>query len=216
MKQKILISLIILLGIIYIFFIPAEPANIKLSFKVIPMLLIIWLASLQKAPPNTSYKNWLLLGLLFCMIGDATLQWFLFGLTSFLIGHICYIFAFVQLKEKVIAKPAAILLLLYGGFMIIWIAGTVFKTGDHILAVAVVAYIAVILTMGWTAIQTNTKLAAFGALSFIFSDSILSINMFITDVPFSHALIMVSYYGAQLLFAISISYYSVIRKKVLE
>lgn len=188
----------------------------KLSFKVVPMLLIIWLASFQKASPNTSYKKWLLLGLLFCMIGDATLQWFLFGLTSFLIGHICYIVAFVQLKEKIIARPAATLLLLYGGFMVIWIAGTVFKSGDIILGVAVIAYITVILTMGWTAIQTNSKLATIGALSFIFSDSILSINMFITDVPFSHALIMVSYYGAQLLFAISISYYSVIRKKVLE
>ncbi|ETT87372.1 lysoplasmalogenase [Viridibacillus sp. FSL R5-0477] len=216
MKQKILISLIILLGIIYIFFIPAEPVTVKLSFKVVPMLLIIWLASFQKASPNTSYKKWLLLGLLFCMIGDATLQWFLFGLTSFLIGHICYIVAFVQLKEKIIARPAATLLLLYGGFMVIWIAGTVFKSGDIILGVAVIAYITVILTMGWTAIQTNSKLATIGALSFIFSDSILSINMFITDVPFSHALIMVSYYGAQLLFAISISYYSVIRKKVLE
>ncbi|MGE7918764.1 lysoplasmalogenase [Viridibacillus sp. NPDC093762] len=216
MKQKILISLIIILGIIYIFFIPAEPTIVKLSFKIIPMLLIIWLASLQKASPNTSYKTWLLLGLFFCMIGDATLQWFLLGLTSFLIGHICYIVAFIQLKEKVIAKPAATLLLLYGGFMVIWIAGTVFKSGDIILGVAVIAYITVILTMGWTAIQTNSKLATIGALSFIFSDSILSINMFITDVPFSHALIMVSYYGAQLLFAISISYYSVIRKKVLE
>lgn len=216
MKQKILISLIILLGIIYIFFIPAEPVTVKLSFKVVPMLLIIWLASFQKASPNTSYKKWLLLGLLFCMIGDATLQWFLFGLTSFLIGHICYIVAFVQLKEKIIARPAATLLLLYGGFMVIWIAGTVFKSGDIILGVAVIAYITVILTMGWTAIQTNSKLTTIGALSFIFSDSILSINMFITDVPFSHALIMVSYYGAQLLFAISISYYSVIRKKVLE
>ncbi|MGE7623732.1 lysoplasmalogenase [Viridibacillus sp. NPDC096237] len=216
MKQKILISVIVLFGIIYIFFIPAEPVIVKLSFKVVPMLLIIWLASLQKAPPNTSFKNWLLLGLLFCMIGDATLQWFLIGLSSFLIGHICYIVAFIQLKEKAIIKPAASLLLLYGGFMIFWIAGTVFKSGDLILAIAVVAYITVILTMGWTAIQTNAKFAIIGALSFIFSDSILSINMFITDVPFSHALIMVSYYGAQLLFAISISYYSVIRKKVLE
>lgn len=216
MKQKILISLIVLFGIIYIFLIPAEPVIVKLSFKVVPMLLIIWLASLQKAPPNTRLKNWLLLGLLFCMIGDATLQWFLIGLSSFLIGHICYIVAFIQLKERVIAKPAASLLLLYGGFMIFWIAGTVFKSGDLILAIAVVAYITVILTMGWTAIQTNTKFAIIGALSFIFSDSILSINMFITDIPFSHALIMVSYYGAQLLFAISISYYSVIRKKVLE
>ncbi|MBK3495539.1 lysoplasmalogenase [Viridibacillus sp. YIM B01967] len=216
MNQKVLIGLTIILGFIYICFIPAEPVAVKLSFKVIPMLLIIWLASLQQVPVNTRYKNWLLLGLLFCMIGDATLQWFLIGLSSFLIGHICYIVAFIKLKKKAIAKPAAILLLLYGVFMVVWITGTVFKSGDIVLGIAVIAYIAVILTMGWTAIQTGSKLATIGALSFIFSDSILSINMFITEVPFSHALIMVSYYGAQLLFAISIPYYSVIRKKVLE
>jgi len=43
-----------------------------------------------------------------------------------------------------------------------------------------------------------------GALCFVISDSILSFDMFIYDVPYSHPIIMLTYYAAQLGIALSV------------
>ena len=216
MTRLHLIILVIFFSLIYIFFIPDQPFLLKIVFKIIPMILMILFTYLHRNSNNPAFSKWLLFGLFFCMLGDATLHWFLLGLSCFLIGHICYIVAFFKEKKKAINRYAAILLLAYGVVMVAWIAGNIFKSGNYILSIAVCVYIAVILTMGWSAIQSTIPVLMIGALSFIFSDSILAINMFITNVPISHVLIMTSYYGAQLLFTISLLNYSVVRKKVLE
>ena len=53
---------------------------------------------------NSTYSYWIQVGLIFGWIGDVFLipkgagLFFLFGLVSFLFGHICYIIAFFSLK----------------------------------------------------------------------------------------------------------------------
>ncbi len=100
MLKKLLIGVIILLGLYYIFLFSHIAESLKLIFKVIPMLLIIILAAIQKPLHIKKYQLLIISGLVFCMIGDYTLQWFLIGLTSFLIGHIFYIFAFSTANER--------------------------------------------------------------------------------------------------------------------
>ena len=100
--------------------------------------------------------------------------------------------------------------------MALWMCTTLFGKGETILAIAVFAYISVILTMGWMSLRTGAPFAIIGALLFITSDTILAINKFITDVPFSHELIMFTYYGAQVFIACSIAKYSEIRSKVIH
>ncbi|WP_241747262.1 lysoplasmalogenase [Lysinibacillus sphaericus] len=180
------------------------------------MLLIIILAALPKNLGVKKYQLLIIIGLVFCMVGDYTLQWFLIGLSSFLIGHIFYIFAFLSTNERQVPTWAKIVLLVYGVSMAVWIAGTVFSSGEVVLGIAVIAYISVILTMGWTAIRTGSKFATIGALLFISSDSYLAINKFVMPLPFSHEVIMLTYYGAQILIALSILQYSEIRSKVLQ
>jgi len=216
LSKKILIAFIILFGLYYIFFLSHIPESLILIFKVIPMLLIIILAATSKNLGIKKYQLLIVIGLVFCMVGDYTLQWFLVGLTSFLIGHIFYIFAFFSTNERQVPIWAKILLLGYGASMAVWIAGTVFSSGEVVLGIAVIAYISVILTMGWTAIRTGSTFATIGALLFISSDSYLSINKFVMPLPFSHEVIMLTYYGAQILIALSISQYSEIRSKVLQ
>lgn len=216
MKIIHLITLIIFFSVLYIFFIPEQSFLLKILFKIIPIILMLTLIYLQRDLNNPLFSKWLLIGLLFCMFGDATLHWFLLGLSFFLIGHICYIVAFFQVKVKTINPYIAISLLAYGMVMVAWIAGNIFRTGNYGLGIAVCCYIAVILTMGWSAFQTYSPFIILGALSFIFSDSILAMDMFITDIPMAHILIMTSYYSAQLLFTLSTLKYSVARKKVLE
>ncbi len=217
MWSKILSIAIALMGIIYIFLIPHDPVGLKITFKLIPMLLIILFAFNQAPGLPKIYKTLIILGLFVCMLADGLIYWFIVGLITFLIGHIIYIFAFRKIKKHSIPKWAAALLLIYGLIMTIWLAGTLWSEKETILAVAVVLYIAVILTMGWNAFQTGNKFAIIGATLFIFSDSILAINKFIIDVPYEHALVMLSYYGAQFLFAFSIiSHYSATRNNLLK
>ncbi|MGE7691667.1 lysoplasmalogenase [Lysinibacillus sp. NPDC097214] len=216
MSKKILLTCIILFGLYYIFFFSHITESLILIFKVIPMLLIIILAATPKNLGIKKYQLLIVIGLVFCMVGDYTLQWFLIGLTSFLIGHIFYIFAFFSTNERQVPTWAKIVLLVYGVSMAVWIAGTVFSSGEVVLGIAVIAYISVILTMGWTAIRTGSTFATIGALLFISSDSYLSINKFVMPLPFSHEVIMLTYYGAQILIALSILQYSEIRSKVLQ
>ncbi|WP_427109259.1 lysoplasmalogenase [Lysinibacillus xylanilyticus] len=216
MSKKVLLAFIILFGLYYIFFLSHIPESLILIFKVIPMLLIIILAATPRNLGIKKYQLLIVIGLVFCMVGDYTLQWFLIGLTSFLIGHIFYIFAFSSTNERQVPTWAKFVLLVYGASMAVWIAGTVFSSGEIVLGIAVIAYISVILTMGWTAIRTGSTFATIGALLFISSDSYLAINKFVMPLPFSHEFIMLTYYSAQILIALSISQYSEIRSKVLQ
>ena len=216
MAKKILLTFIILLGLYYIFFLSHIDQSLKLIFKIIPMILIIVMAATQKVHSIKKYQLLIVIGLVFCMIGDYTLQWFLIGLTSFLIGHVFYIFAFSSTSEQPVPTWAKVSLLVYGVLMASWIATTVFKSGETVLAFAVLAYISIILTMGWTALRTGSIFAIIGALLFLASDSYLAINKFVMPLPFSHEVIMTTYYSAQLLIALSILQYSEIRSKVVQ
>ena len=73
--KKLLIGVIILLVFI-IFFFSHIAESLKLIFKVIPMLLIIILVMIQKPLHIKKYQLLIIAGLVFCMIGDYTLQWF--------------------------------------------------------------------------------------------------------------------------------------------
>lgn len=214
MERKVLLSLFGIFGFYYVFFFDSIDPTLVMVFKLVPMILLIVLA--LRSTGEKRYKSIIIVGLIFCAIGDYTLQWFIIGLTSFLIGHLFYITAFRSTNLAKTPKTAKILLLVYGGAMMVWIAGTVFKEGDIVLAIAVCAYMIVILMMGWTSFRSGSKLAIIGAMSFIASDSILAINKFIMDISYSHILIMTTYYGAQLLITLSIIQYSALRSKMIQ
>lgn len=189
---------------IYIFFIPPDPVGFKIFMKLIPMALIIMFAVMTPPLVSTKYKRIILSGLFVCMIADGVIYWFMAGLVTFFIGHLFYIFAFKSVSRNRVPIWAAILLVLYGAVMAIWIAGTQFAVGEMILGFAIIAYITVILTMGWMAIRTGMRLAITGALLFMFSDSVLAIDRFIIDIPYRDAFVMVTYYAAQVFIAASI------------
>ncbi|WP_255507953.1 lysoplasmalogenase [Lysinibacillus sp. BW-2-10] len=214
MVRYLLLGLIVVFSLYYCFFFDAIPDAYQMVFKLVPMFLIIVLAYVTKITESVQpYKTLIILSLIFCAIGDYTLQWFIIGLFSFLIGHIFYIRAFLSTNTKATPTWAKGILLFYGVAMMIWIGGTVFNSRDSILAFAVCAYIIVILAMGWTSFRTGSAFAIMGATLFIISDSILAINKFVVSADYSHQLIMVSYYGAQVLLALSIAKYSASRIK---
>lgn len=216
MVRNVLFILIFIFAVVYIFDFGILTDSNIMVFKLIPMILIIILALITKANNVRKYHLFITIGLIFCAIGDYTLQWFVVGLSFFLVGHIFYITAFLSVKEQ---RPSIKLLgvyVLYGLIMAIIIVGGLLSKGDIVMGLAVIAYITIILLMGWTSWRTKMPLAIIGSFLFIISDTILALNKFTVDVPYSGILIMTTYYGAQLLLALSISKYSVFRNKVVQ
>lgn len=188
------------------FFIPSEPLAVKLLFKLIPMWLII-LFAYRQFPPHRSRIHYLLLtGLFFCMIGDGTLIWFVVGLSAFLIGHLFYTSGFLgQWRYSAPRLLSIVPIAAYSVWMGIQLVSSLKSNGEQALIIPVIAYIAVISFMLWTAIMTGNRYAMLGSLLFVISDSILSWNMFVADIRYSDIWIMTTYYAAQFLIARSIS-----------
>lgn len=205
MKSKLLSLFILVLSIIYIFFIPHEPFLLKLLFKLIPMWLIIYYAFIQKTEADRKDKGLILAGLFFCMLGDGLLHWFIIGLSCFLVGHIIYTFGFLKQWTFSNLRFLSILPLLAFDFIIgDKLITALQQSGKDGLVIPVIFYIGAISIMAWAAFMTGNLYAIFGSLLFVISDTILSWNMFISDVPYSHVFIMTTYYAAQYCIATSI------------
>ena len=57
MIRNLVLTAIIAMGIIYIFFIPADPVGFKILMKLIPMALIILFALTTRALFSRTYKR---------------------------------------------------------------------------------------------------------------------------------------------------------------
>lgn len=151
----------------------------------------------------------MLAALFFSWLGDVMLMYdyisdsyFILGLVSFLSAHILYTIVFFK-KWKGENSSAflfvIVLLVAYGGLLFVKM-----KDGLGELKIPVIVYITAILLMALTAFKRkggvnnkSFKLVFYGALFFIASDSLLAINKFLTDVPYSHLLVMGTYATAQ-------------------
>ncbi|RSK36641.1 lysoplasmalogenase [Bhargavaea beijingensis] len=196
--------LIGLSALIYILIVPPEPVGWKIFAKLIPMALIILYAATRPGRMPGAYKRIITIGLFVCMIADGVIYWFIAGLVTFLIGHLFYIAAFRRAAVRPMPVTAGVLLGAYGAGMALLVAFPLLAEGD-LLGIAVLAYMLVILMMGWTAVRTGNPLAILGALLFILSDSVLAIDRFTFPIAGRDALVMVPYYAAQFLIAASIA-----------
>lgn len=205
LKKYWLPVLILFMSVLYIFIIPKDPFAVKVLFKLIPMWLIIYYAYLQ-APAKKSLTHWLLLiGLFFCMFGDGLLVWFVVGLSAFLIGHLFYFARFLSTWNfSKIGFSTIVPIAIYGFLIGKEIISALTLDGNDALVLPVLFYIIVISLMAWSAFMTGNKWAIVGSILFVISDSILSWNMFVYDIPYSGILIMTTYYSAQFLIATSI------------
>lgn len=195
--------LIGLSALVYLFIVPSEPVGLKIFTKLIPMALIILYAATRPARMPGAYKWTITAGLFVCMIADGVIYWFIAGLVTFLIGHLFYIAAFKRAAVRPMPLTAGVLLGAYGAGMALLVAWPLLAEGD-LLGIAVLAYMLVILMMGWTAVRTGNPLAILGAVLFILSDSILAIDRFTVPIPGRDILVMVPYYAAQFCIAASI------------
>ena len=170
-------------------------------FKPLTSFLILTLAYLIM--PEGTAKNWMLLALVFCLIGDIALMFegdtpFIAGLLAFLIGHALFIAVFLEWQSVWILPAWWPFMAIYALVMLVWLLP---RTGK--LAPAVFVYMAVIFTMAFAAANVSPTLGwqgkpllMLGALLFVLSDSILAIDRFIKPLPLGHALTLATYYSA--------------------
>lgn len=151
-------------------------------------------------------RNFVLLALFFAFWGDVFLMFvnknpvfFLMGLGSFLVMQLLYIYIFKLFNfSDLMAKWP------YTGFIVIIAFGLIFFLYPNLgeMKVPVFIYFLAILIMVLSAIvfwkrNNESRIVLLGAFIFMISDSLIAINKFKFELPYSGFLIMVTYILAQ-------------------
>jgi len=187
-------------------------ASPLLLWTVAPLatILILAIALANWRMHKDRYSLWITIGLLFSLAGDVLLlrpdHFFLLGLLAFLLTHIAYLVAFTR-DTHLPARPGVwtpyLLFAAFCNFLL-------FSRIPVALRFPVAAYSILLLSMaaqsmGRSFVQHTAaaRLAAIGALFFVFSDSLLALDRFYKPLPLAPLLILVPYYAAQWLIASS-------------
>ena len=159
----------------------------------------------------TDYGRILLLGMLFCWIGDLLLvsknkpNLFLLGLASFLLGHVAYIAAFLVRGVSVAAVMGAGLLMLLFAFVVLrWLKPHLevrMRRPVHFYVVAISTMMTV--AIGSFASDANW-LIPLGAFLFLISDLAVARDRFIAPGFINRAWGLPLYFCAQLVLAASV------------
>ncbi len=181
------------------------------AFKPLATLLILALA-LSLSPARPEYQWAVAAGLLFSTAGDVFLMLprdrFVAGLASFLVAHLCYVWAF-GIGVSFAGKPLLWLPYFAAGGMVVALIWPGLKPA---LRAPVTLYVVVIAVMAgqaaerWHALGSAVELAAaIGAGLFVASDAVLAIDRFRWHFRSARAVTLVTYWTAQLLIALSVS-----------
>lgn len=181
-----------------IFFIPVDMAH-----KIAIPVGILTIASLWLCPWQIT------LALAFSSAGDimGSCGNIIAQMAFFAVGHIWFILYFIKrYKEKVehdgkLTSKAKGYLIMVGFCSLVLLAAVILKIATSapagILRIGTIIYAAIICGMMFMALVQRSCLFAAGAMLFVFSDFILSWNMFIEPIPYGTYIVMITYYLAQ-------------------
>jgi uncharacterized membrane protein YhhN len=211
MKKNTLLYLIMISVIFSIIAAYMDFKSMHYFFKPLSTVFVILIPILLAKNKSKLYKNTILIGLVFCLLGDIFLMfdsYFIFGLASFLIGHVFFIYAFTTINGFSINIKTLIPLVIVAGLVFINLKDYL---GD--LLIPVILYISCIVVMAWQAInlyvwkkEHGFLLISIGACLFLVSDSVLAIGKFINNFDLSQFLISSTYWTAITLISLSTIY----------
>jgi len=162
---------------------------------------------------GSEYGRILLLGMGFCWAGDMLLvssksrKLFLFGLVSFLLGHIAYIGAFSTRGGSLLAVTCAgFVMAVFAWFVLRWLKPGLDERMRRPVLIYVLA-ISVMMTMavGTYPIDKNWAIPL-GALLFLISDLAVARDRFIAPGFINRLWGLPVYFSAQLILATSVSW----------
>ncbi len=174
------------------------------------MICIILIPFLRDDISNSNYRTYIIVGLIFSLIGDIFLvfkeQKLMEGLLSFLVAHLIYIYSFFNLNNFELNYWPLIILIPFSIIIYLFIADGLGK-----MKIPVVFYVGAIMGMVWGASSVaivNYNLQSFiifiGAILFLISDTALSISLFKTKYSSSKLIVAGTYFPGQYLIALSV------------
>ncbi|MBV6752506.1 lysoplasmalogenase [Pseudomonas chlororaphis] len=185
----------------FLYGVSIELPMLCLLTKPVPVLVLLgWLHD----APVTEYRRWIGLGLIFSLLGDVLLAWpgdlFVFGLGAFLVAHLAYLKAYLGDCRRLAPLPLLLALLIGAGLL-----GILMSKGLGDLLIPVTVYALAISAMLWRALarlgtdvpKRSALLAAAGALTFAFSDSLIGIDRFVVKFAAAPYLIIIAYWLGQ-------------------
>ncbi len=179
------------------------------AFKPLTMIMIISLAWERTVGHPSAYGYLILAGLCLSLFGDVFLmlspRYFRPGLMAFLAAQVLYISAFSR-NLGVLSFAPLWIILTYAVLVFL-----VLYRGLGKYRWPVLVYILTISGMSWLALNRhfsrldqNSLPAAIGAFLFLASDSVNAFNRFRKPFGSAQAIILSTYFAAQLLFALSV------------
>lgn len=176
---------------------------LRVTVKALPVLALAW-----SVRDRGVFGRTVAIGLLLGGVGDVVLElgYFLPGLVAFLLGHIAYIVAFWRDGGEASQASAARLAPLQAlpPLVFVGVLSAVCVPAAGSFAGPILVYGLVIGTMIWRAGARAGWLAVIGAWVFAFSDAMIAIDRFVTPLEGIRPVIMVTYWAAQLLIALSV------------
>ncbi|MDF8352671.1 lysoplasmalogenase [Ensifer adhaerens] len=174
------------------------------------LLLVVVLRTISETP--SAYAWAVAIGLVFAAAGDVFLMlpgdYFLVGLVCFLLTHCTYIYALT--RDAKFAESKGI----FAAFALVALAvvGGLWTSLPDEMRIPVIIYALALGAMAAQAISrarqlsgtpraTAARLAAYGGLLFLISDSILAYGRFRFAIPFNALWVLGTYYAAQWFFA---------------
>jgi uncharacterized membrane protein YhhN len=207
----IILGIILLIGVLY-YEKKKERTPLLITKSVLSLLFVM--AALFQHHPVPAYYHYLLIGLIFCLMGDVCLalsqkKAFMGGLVAFLVGHVFYIFSFLSLTS-IFHWISTGVFIIFGvsAFVFFWLR-------PHLksMLVPVLLYIVVITVMAsgaWTVFWKSSfqisgrAFILVGSLCFYFSDLFVARNKFIKEEYRNRLLGLPLYYTGQFMLAFSI------------
>ncbi|CAG0885274.1 unnamed protein product [Darwinula stevensoni] len=200
-------------AIYFVVFIPdSSPSLYAVILKCMPIISLIFFILLHgmNLGEEYAYSRRILGGLMFSCIGDALLvypQYFIQGMVAFAAAHVCYTSAFgfkpFNLSALIVVSIYAAIYLglifpyIYGPFKFMFPTYAFLLGGTVWRGISRVQFFEELWT--WTKLSSCA-----GSILFLLSDSLIGINDFVFPVPYHQALIMTTYYAAQLGISLSV------------
>jgi uncharacterized membrane protein YhhN len=182
-------------------------------FYLLKPLTTILIAGIAWLAPESGYRDWILAALLLSLLGDICLMFagnaaFIGGLSSFLLAHLLFMWAFVQGLAVDVVPLWATVYVIYG---VAFSAVLLPRAGS--LKIPVLLYGAILMGMAVTAsiryaqvTDPSGLLALLGASLFVLSDSALGARKFIGAYRGAQGVILSTYWVAIGLIAASALY----------
>ncbi|HEN8801651.1 TPA: lysoplasmalogenase [Pseudomonas putida] len=189
---------------LYLYALASDNTLLALLAKPIPVLaMIAWLRSAPASP----YRTWISIGLACSVLGDILLaipaDLFVFGLVAFLFAHLAYLRAYCGQTLRPALAP-----LLLSTLIGITLFSVLASHGLGPLLIPVALYALAISAMLWRALACG-GMAALGAGLFVFSDSLIGIDRFVSPFAAAPYLIILAYWLGQWAIASSVGHRSI-------